>query len=297
MDTEGIPEAKADASSERRSKRRRRLLWQRLALYPLLFLVAVIVTLMWLEESLIFFPDKHPVGNWNPRGIAFEDAWFTADDGVKLHGWYVPHENPRAVILYTHGNAGNITNRAYVLETLHDTVGASVLILDYRGYGRSEGAPNEAGVLADARAARAWLAEREGIDEKDVVLLGRSLGGAVAVDLAAKDGTKALILESTFTSIPDMAAYHYSWLPVRFLIRNRLDSLSKIGDYHGPLLQSHGDTDTIVPYESGKRLFEAANEPKEFVRLPRAGHNEPLPRSYYERMVRFLDGLKQPSSD
>ena len=121
--------------------------------------------------------------------------------------------------------------------------------------------------------------------------MGRSLGAAVIVDLAAADGAKALVLESTFTSIPDMAAYHYPVLPVRRLIRNRLDSLSKIGEYHGPLLQSHGDFDTIVPYESGRKLFEAANPPKEFISLPGAGHNEPLPSYYYERLGQFLDAL------
>lgn len=277
-------------------KRWQRRVLVRLVLYPLLFLIAVIGSLMWLEESLIFFPAKYPEGNWEPLGLSFEDAHFSTEDGVKLHGWYVPHKNPRAVILYCHGNAGNLTHRASMLEMLHDDVGASVLILDYRGYGRSEGSPNEKGVLADARAARAWLADREGIAEHEVVLMGRSLGGAVAVDLAAKDGAKGLILESTFTSIPDMATHIYPWLPIRALIRNRLDSLSKIVEYDGPLLQSHGDADSIVPYDSGQQLFEAANEPKQFVSLSGAGHNEPLPRSYYSRLGQFLDSLNHDDS-
>ena len=139
-------------------------------------------------------------------------------------------------MLFCHGNGGNITHRVDALKMLHRRAGVSVLIFDYRGYGRSEGKPSEAGVLADARAARAWLAAREKIAEADVVLMGESLGGAVAVDLAARDGARALVLESTFSSLPDVAAYHYPWLPVRWVMRTRFDSAGKIGDYHGPLL-------------------------------------------------------------
>ncbi|HBO45669.1 MAG TPA: alpha/beta hydrolase [Planctomycetaceae bacterium] len=270
------------------SKRR---LWWRLFLYPVLFFVAVVITLMWLEESLIFFPSPYPEGDWEPWGLVLEDAHFQAADGTKLHGWYVPHDKPRAVVLFCHGNAGNITHRAGMLESMHDRVGASVMIFDYRGYGRSEGKPKEKGVLADARAARAWLAEREGIDEREIVVMGRSLGGAVAVDLAAADGARALVLEGTFTSIPDMAAHIYPWLPVRPLIRNRFDSLTKIRRYRGPLLQSHGDTDTIVPIASGRKLFDAANEPKEFVTLRGVDHNDWLPESYYDRLREFFDAL------
>jgi fermentation-respiration switch protein FrsA (DUF1100 family) len=243
-----------------------------------------------LERSLVFFPSKYPQGDWQPRGLIFEDAWFRSADGTKLHGWYVPHERPRAVVLYCHGNAGNVTGRAGVLRVLHQ-MGIAVLIFDYRGYGRSDGKPTEEGVLADARAARAWLAKRTGAAEKDVVLLGRSLGGGVAVDLAATDGARGLVLESTFTSIPDVAAVLYPWLPARLLMRTRLDSVNKIGDYRGPLLQSHGDADRTVPYRSGRVLFEAANQPKRFVTIPEGDHNDPQSREYYQALAAFLEGL------
>ena len=143
---------------------------------------------MFLENSLIFIPHRYPAGDWRPTGFPFEDAWFQAADGTRLHGWYVPCANARSAVLFCHGNAGNVTHRAYILETLHRQVGVSVLIFDYRGYGRSEGKPNEEGILADARAARGWLAAREKIAESNVVLMGESIGGAVAVDLAARDG-------------------------------------------------------------------------------------------------------------
>lgn len=258
------------------------------------FLVLIAV-LSFIENSLIFFPTPYPDGEWNPSGLKFEDALFDAADGTRLHGWYVPHKTPRAVVLFCHGNAGNITHRADVLRILHDWVGVTTLVFDYRGYGRSQGKPSEAGVLADARAARHWLAHREKIPEGDIVVMGESIGGAVAVDLAARDGARALVLESTFNNLPDVAAYHYPVLPVHWAMRTRLDSEAKIGNYHGPLLQSHGDADQIVPLPLAKQLFDAANQPKEFLLCPGHDHNDPMPPEYYQRLRAFIDGLnKQP---
>jgi len=251
----------------------------------------VMVCMMFLENSLIFFPSRYPDGDWKPWGLSFEDAWFQAADGTKLHGWYVPREKPMAAILFCHGNAGNITNRADILEELHNTVGASVLIFDYRGYGRSQGKPNEAGILADARAARAWLAKRENITEKDIVVMGESLGGAVAVDLAAKDGAKGLVLISTFTSLPDAAAYHYPIFPVRLLMRTRLDAIGQIANCKGPLLDMHGQSDTIVPIKFGRRLFDAANQPKQLLVFPHHDHNDLPPDQFFEALRTFLKKL------
>jgi len=260
-----------------------------LSLYLLIVLAA-----MFFENSLIFIPHRYPAGDWQPAGFPFEDARFQAADGTRLHGWYVPCPNARAAVLFCHGNAGNITHRAYILEMLRRRVGVSVLIFDYRGYGRSEGKPNEAGILADARGARSWLAAREKIAESDVVLMGESIGGAVAVDLAARDGARALVLESTFDCLPDVAAYHFPWLPVRWAMRTRLDSATKIGGYHGPLLQSHGDADTIVPLRLGRRLFETANQPKQFLLLSGHDHNDPMPPEYYDSLRAFLGAIDKP---
>jgi len=260
----------------------------RVAFVVVLVLVLIV---MWFEERLIFFPTRYPEGDWEPAGLAFEDAWFEAPDGTRLHGWYVPHPNPRALVLWSHGNAGNLSGRADLLEELHRRARVAVLIYDYRGYGRSEGRPNEAGILADARAARRWLAKREGVAEQDIVLLGRSLGGAVSVDLAAADGARGLILDGAFTSVPDVAAHHFPWLPVRWLLRTHLDALTKIERYQGPLLQIHGEADTVVPLELGRKLFAAAGEPKHMLILPGADHNDFPPDEYFEAMLAFLDSL------
>ncbi|MGA2067717.1 MAG: alpha/beta hydrolase [Thermoguttaceae bacterium] len=263
-------------------------LWRVFRLWLIAYLL-VVLGMMFFEESLIFLPSDSASGDWNPRGLPVEDAWFQAGDGTKLHGWYLRHERPRAVILFCHGNAGNVTDRADVADALQRRVGASVLVFDYRGYGKSEGRPTEAGVLADARAARAWLARRENISEDRIVVMGESIGGAIAVDLAA-DGARALVLENTFSSLPEVAARHLPWLPVRLLMRTRLDARAKIAEYHGPLLQSHGDCDSLVPIELGRRLFEAAGEPKRFIVYRGLDHNDGRPTDYYATLAEFLDG-------
>jgi uncharacterized protein len=249
----------------------------------------VLALLMFAEESLIFFPDHQPLAGWEMPGV--ERARFQAADGTQLHGWFFPHEQPRAVVLFACGNAGNISYRGERLADFCRRHRAALLAFDYRGYGLSEGKPNETGVLLDARAARTWLAERAGVPETDIVLLGESLGGGVMVDLASRDGARGLILERTFTSLTDVAAIHFPFIPVRLLMRNRLDSLSKIANYHGPLLIGHGDIDEIVPYELGRRLFDAANEPKRFIDLPRVGHNDPLPEAWDTAVDAFFASL------
>lgn len=281
-----MPDAPADLGARNPPRRLRRVV--RLVQIPILAWLFVVVAAMFLENSLIYFPAVYPEGDWNPAGLPVEDAWFQAADGTRLHGWYVPKENARAAVLFCHGNGGNITHRVDALTMLNRRAAVSVLIFDYRGYGRSEGKPSEAGVLADARAARAWLAAREKIAEADIVLLGESLGGAVAVDLAARDGARVLVLESTFSSLPDVAAYHYPFLPVRWAMRSQFDAVGKIGMYHGPLFQAHGDVDTIVPLQFGRHLFEAANEPKQFLPLPGHDHNDPMPAEFYEAVAVFL---------
>ncbi|MBS0204335.1 MAG: alpha/beta hydrolase [Planctomycetes bacterium] len=242
-----------------------------------------------LERSIVFQPARFPVGEWEPGSIAPEDVQFTAKDGVRLHGWYVPHPNPTAVALVCHGNGGNVSLLAETLSILNQRHNLSVFAFDYRGFGRSEGKPSEQGLYQDARAARAWLAARENIAETDIVLMGQSLGGAVAVDLAAKDGARALVLASTFTSLPEVASNLMPVLPVRFLMTYQFDSVSKIRDYHGPLLVSHGSADELVPFELGRKLFNAAGtDNKQFVEVAGGRHNDPQPEAYRQALEQFL---------
>lgn len=256
----------------------------------------ILVTLMLaLENKLVFFPSVYPSGDWQPHGLRQEDAWIDTADGVRLHGWYVPSSEPTptAIVLIAHGNAGNLSDRTYLIEPLTRQLNCTVLIFDYRGYGRSQGEPSEAGLYADARAARQWLAQRAGVDPQQIVLLGESLGGGVMVDLAAAEGARGLILLNTFNTLPDVAAFHYPMLPARWLMRNRFDSVSKIARYHGPLLQIHGDSDTIIPITLAEQLYQAALQPKEWVVIPGGDHNDaPAPQVF--RAIRdFLSRLPQ----
>lgn len=240
------------------------------------------------ENSLVYFPSRYPNGDWSLEpGV--EDAWFNAADGTRLHGWFVEVNQPRAVVLFCHGNGGSIAGRRGMLEAFRQ-LRVSALLWSYRGYGRSEGSSHEAGILQDARAARAWLAKRTGVKEADIVLWGESLGGGVAIDLA-QDGARGVILENTFPSLPEVAAYHYPWLPARTLMRNRFNSLAKVAKYRGPLLQFHGNGDTIVPHAMGRQLFDAANEPKQFVTIEGADHNDPRSQIIFEHVDRMLDDL------
>lgn len=243
-----------------------------------------------IDELLLFQPARYPAGDWNPDGLKFEDVWMTTGDGVKIHGWYCPHVNPQAVVLYAHGNAGNLSHRAAMIEQLVEQHQVSVMIFDYRGYGRSEGKPTAAGALNDARAARAELAKRAGIKEADVVLMGRSLGGAILVPLAAELSPRGLILQSTFSSLKNIAKHHFpvlAWM----VPKSKLDSAKMIPDAKCPVLISHGDRDTVIPFEQGRALFEAANEPKQFMTIEGAGHNDPQPKAYDGLLAEFFAEL------
>ena len=242
-----------------------------------------------IDDLLLFHPTKYPRGNWKPLSLKFQDVWFTSADGTRLHGWYCPASQPRAILLYAHGNAGNISHRSHLLLRLQKS-GISTFVFDYRGYGRSDGRASKEGLLQDARAARTQLATLAGVKESEIVLMGRSLGGAVVVQLAAEASPKGLILESTFSSLIDVASHHYprlSWLvnPKSF------DSVSALPQYKGPLLQSHGDADGMIPLRLGEKLFHAANHPKRFVLIPKGKHNSPQSEEYYRIFNRFINGL------
>ena len=249
-----------------------------------------------LESRGIFQPAKYPKGEWDQTDVLVQDAHFAAADGTKLHGWYVAHDQPKGHALLLHGNAGNVTLLSQTLRTLNRRHNLAVLALDYRGFGKSEGTPTEAGLYQDARAARAWLAETAHIAESDVILMGVSVGGAVAVELASRDGARGLVLASTFTSLPAAAQHHTPWLPMDLLLSTRMNALGKISDYNGPVLIVHGDADEVVPYAQGKALYEAASEPKRFITAKGAKHNDPLPEEYRLALDEMIAKLPPLSS-
>ncbi len=244
------------------------------------------------ERRLVFPAPRANEADWDPPDLEFEDVYFDAADGTRLHGWYVPHPNPRAVMLYCHGNGEDVPRLAPRLKILNEFIEVSVFAWDYRGYGRSAGTPHEDNLIRDAHAAHDWLYRRAGVGSEDIVLMGRSLGGAVTVALATERHSRGLVLDRTFSTLVEAAAHNVPWLPVSWIMRNRFASIQRIRKYHGPLLQSHGTADQIVPFHQGQALFEAApSKEKRFLEVPDLNHNGPLPDYCYEELITFLDRL------
>lgn len=267
-------------------------------LRPILIAYLLVVLLMTFLETWLVYPiPPKGRGDWQPQGLNYEDVWFQAEDGTELHGWFIPHAQPKRALLYCHGNGEAIGDNADLMAHLSRVLEASVMIFDYRGYGHSEGTPDEAGCIADSLAAQRWLADRLGVNTSDIVLMGRSIGGSMVVALAAEQGAQALVLENAFSRLTDVAAYHYPWLPVRLVMKNQYDSIARIGRYDGPVFQSHGTVDGIVPLRLGRRLFDAApSESKTFVELPGLNHNDPPSRGYYRQLADFLDEAQPEAS-
>jgi hypothetical protein len=227
-----------------------------------------------LQDHLIYFPDMGRQILQTPKdaGLDYEPVWLTTEDGVRIEAWYVPAPAARGAVLLAHGNAGNISHRVDYALMFH-RLGYSLLLLEYRGYGRSEGKPSEAGTYADARAGWRHLVTQRGFPPARIVLVGESLGGAVVARLAADERPGALVLASSFVSVPELAAELYPWLPARWLARYRYDTLEALGRVSSPVLIAHSRQDDIVPFHHGERLFAAAKEPKAFLELA-GGHND-----------------------
>ena len=268
---------------------KRRNYW-RLVLTLFVLGTFLVIMLRWFEHKQVYHPSRNMATTGAELGRPFEDVAFKTSDGVNLNGWYFPARTNSSTapltFLMCHGNAGNISHRLELCRLLLET-GANVFVFDYRGYGLSGGRPSEAGTYRDATAAYEWL-ERKGC--KHVVVFGESLGGAVAAELCLHERAAGLILQSTFTSIPDIGAELFPWLPVRWLSSIRYDTLSKLPRIHVPVLVMHSRTDGLIDFRHSERNFAAANQPKLFWEI-RGGHNDSLSDEWQFRqgIAKFLD--------
>ncbi len=228
-------------------------------------------------NSLLYFPSRAVAQTPAAAGLEFGDVALATEDGERLHGWWIRGSRPSVGhVLLCHGNAGNVGDRV-AHAALLAAAGLDVLLFDYRGYGRSSGRPSEPGTYCDARAARSALLEQPGVVASNVLYLGESLGGAVALALALELPPAGLILQSTFTSVRDLARLHYAFVPDR-LVPDAYPSLDRIARLRAPLLVLHGDRDEIVPLSHGERLFAAAPEPKRLHVVAGVGHNDLVTR-------------------
>jgi fermentation-respiration switch protein FrsA (DUF1100 family) len=244
-------------------------------LIPLAIAYGAVLVLVYLFQShLVFFPGTGREAVVNPQsyGLRYEPVAIRTADGETLDAWWVPAEDARGAVLFFHGNAGNISHRLEYLQMFH-RLRYSTLIVDYRGYGKSTGTPSEAGTYRDAEAAWEHLRHARMAQPRDVVIAGESLGAAVATWLAAEVSPRSVLLFSTFTSVTDLGAQVYWFLPVRLLSRIGYDNLTNLKRIRAPVFIAHSRDDDIVPFAHGRRLFEAAAEPKAFLEM-RGGHND-----------------------
>lgn len=253
------------------------------------------ILLLWgcpMEERFIFYPVAEIDQSPRDYRLPFDDVFFTTRDGVRLNGWFVPYAGAKTTLLWFHGNAGNIGHRLGNIRPLHRKVKIHIFIFDYRGYGRSEGKVSEEGTYRDAEAALAYLRSRKDVDPQRIIFFGRSLGAAVAAELATRAECLALILETPFASIREMARVAFPLLPIGPLLRTQYNTVDKVKGVKAPLLVLHGDRDDVVPFEQGKKVFDAAPGPKEFYTIRGARHNDTYivgGDAYFETLTDFID--------
>lgn len=241
------------------------MIWIVLAAAATLY-VLVCAVMYVAQPRFIYFPSPTLALTPQDASLAYEDVFLTCEDGTRIQGWFIPANPARATLIFCHGNGGNISHRLESIDQFH-RLGLSVFIFDYHGYGGSEGSPGEQETYQDAEAAWNYLTQTRKVSPDSIIIFGRSLGGAVAVWLASHHPPKALVVESSFTSIADVAAHYYPFLPVKLLARIRYDSEKLISRIKVPILFIHSPDDDIIPFKLGRKLFEQANEPKQFLQI------------------------------
>lgn len=250
-----------------------------------------------MQSSLIFYPDiagRDLVTTPETIGLTYQDIELRTEDHTKLHGWFIPNNNAKGTVLFFHGNAGNISHRLDSIKIFH-RMDLNVFIIDYRGYGQSEGHTTEKGTYQDAQAAWNYLTQTRGISESKIIIFGRSLGASIASWLASQHTPAALILESGFTSAPSMGQRLYPFLPIRWLARYQYNTKQYVSAISCPVMVAHSKDDDIIPYDEGRDIFNAAPEPRRFLDM-RGGHNDGFIVSgsdYTEGLRSFIhDNLK-----
>jgi len=260
------------------------------ALSLIAVLAAAFFGLRWYEQKAVYYPTRDIVRTPQDAGLRFEEVRIETADGEAIHGWWVPSGKSDApVLLFFHGNGGNVSHRLEKLALFH-YIGADTLIIDYRGYGKSTGEPGEEGINRDARAAYRWLTDNRSVDPKRIIVYGESLGAAVAVHLASEVPTGGVIVESGFTSVPDIAQKMFPFLPTRWIVRHKYNSIDKVHAINAPLLILHSRDDELFEMSHPERLLAAAQPPKRLVEL-RGGHNDAFLVSadtYREALAAFL---------
>jgi len=251
------------------------------------FFVLLMVAIWAFQSKLVYYPDKTITIEPSSAGLDFKNVFLTTSDGLKIHGWFIHNDKSKDVLLFCHGNGGNISGRIGIVREFYD-LGLSVFIFDYRGYGKSEGKPNEKGTYKDVDAAWKWLAEEKKYSNDNIYVIGRSLGGAVALYITEKENPEKLILDSTFLSVADMAKHQLPFLPVFLIPLYKYSNKERIKKIQCPVLIIHSKSDDIIPYNQGSELFKLAKDPKTFLEI-RGSHND----GFFESQDQYLKAVKE----
>jgi len=254
------------------------------------FYLGMLLVLWFIERRLVFRPSSAAEAWEAPVNTNTRDVEFPSADGTKIHAWWLPGNDPAAgALLLACGNGGNLSHRGKLADDLQRALGVGVLVFDYPGYGKNDGKPNEQSCYAAGDAAFRWLTDEVKIPASRIILMGESLGGGTAVELATRHDHRALVLMYTFTSLPAAAKYHYPWLPTSTLMSTRFDNLSKIARVQRPVFIAHGTADGIIPFSHGEALFAAANSPKQFMWVDGAGHDMAISEAMCVPLAKFLN--------
>jgi len=258
----------------------------KIVVFLIIFYLLLLVFLFLKQKNLVYYPLKKIEQTPTDIGLKFSEEIIKTKDGINIFAWYIPSKMSDKVVLFFHGNAGNVSNRLDFISILNE-MGFNILIIDYRGYGQSESIPSEKGTYLDAEASWDFLITSKKVKEKNIIIWGRSLGGAIAAYLASKKNPGFLIIESSFTCIPEMGKKMFPFLPVKSMSRFRYDTKRYIQNVKSPILIIHSPKDEVVPYSHGEKLFTLASEPKEFL-IINGSHNY----GFIDSQAIYIDGVK-----
>ncbi len=274
------------------TSKRRTHSWKRLAKVLFTTYFGALFVLMFFERALLFPAPSIENGDWQADKFGARESFVESTDKTKIHVWTFANANSNKTLLFCHGNGETLGFLGEELADIRDRWNVNVIAFDFRGYGRTGGVANEADILSDSVAVAKWIDSNPRFRDHQRIVFGRSLGGASAVEIATKTKVDGLILDRTFSSIVDVAADRYFFFPIRLVMRNQFRSIEKIPNYHGPLLQMHGDVDEVVPYRYGKKLFDAcATQRKEFLKVAGLYHNDPWPKEFWNAGRKFMEKL------
>ena len=272
---------------------RQRSLWKRPLLLALSMYLGALVVLMFFERSLLFPAPPVEAGEWNAKRFGVEEFYIESDNKAKVHVWYLAKTGSDTTLIFAHGNGETLGFMGEELVDIRERWNVNVVAFDFRGYGKTGGLAGEKAILADSIAVAKWVELNPRFAGQNRISMGRSLGGAAAIEIATQTSVDGLILDRTFSSIVDVAADRYPFFPIRLVMRNQFRSIEKLPTYTGPLLQMHGEVDELIPYRFGKKLFDAStSERKNLLTIPGLHHNDPWPEEFWDAGKDLISGLK-----